>query len=153
MKTMKIFLLALFASASVFTAKADDDRPIAIDQLPAKAQQFIQTHFKDLEVSYATVDRDYFDKSYEVRFVNGTKVEFHADGQWDNVDCHKEAVPAGIVPAQIVEYVKNNHPDHIIVEIDKDRRGYEINLRNNANPRNEIEIKFNRNFQVIGYDD
>jgi len=139
-------MLALFVSASVFTARADD-RPIAVNQLPAKSQEFIQTYFKGVGVSYATADRDYFDRSYEVRFVNGTKVEFEKNGEWDNVDCHREAIPAGIVPARIEEYVKNNHSGQTIVKIDKDRRDYEIDLNNG------IEIKFNRSFQVIGYDD
>ena len=146
MKPMKILLITLLTSIGVFTAKADD-RPISISQLPAKAQQFIQTYFKNVEISYATVDRDYLDKSYEVRFVNGTKVEFEKSGEWDNIDCHREAIPVGIVPDKIEEYVKNNHPGQIIVKIDRDRRDYEIDLRNG------IEIKFNRNFQVIGYND
>jgi len=147
MKTLKIFLLALVATVSSFTAKADDDRAISVGQLPAKSQEFIQSHFKGIDVSYAKVERDYFDKSYEVRFVNGSKVEFEKNGEWDNVDCHKDKVPDGIVPAQIEEYVNKNHSGQQIVKIDRDRRNYEIELRNG------IEIKFDLRFHVIGYDD
>ena len=147
MKTVKILILALVATASVFTAKADDDRPISIGQLPAKSQQFIQAHFNGIDVSYAKLERDLIDKSYEVRFVNGAKVEFEKNGDWSNVDCHREKVPTAIVPAQIQEYVSRNHPNRMIVKIDRDRRDYEIELDN------EMEIKFNTRFQVIGYDD
>ena len=147
MKTLKIILAALLVCGSTFAAKADDDRPIAVDQLPAKSREFIQTYFKGVDVSYAKVDRDYFDRSYEVRFVNGTKVEFDSNGEWDSVDGHREKLPAGIVPAQIEKYVAKNHPGQYIVKIDRDRRSYEIELRNG------VEIKFNRSFQVIGYDD
>jgi len=147
MKTLKLFLLAFLATAGVFTAKADDDRPISVDQLPAKSQQFIQNYFKDIDVSYAKVESDLFEKSYEVRFVNGSKVEFEKNGRWDNVDCNKEKVPAGIVPKQIEDFVSKNHPNQVIVKIDRDKRDYEIELKNG------IEIKFDLKFNVIGYDD
>jgi Protein of unknown function (DUF2874). len=147
MRTIRIFLITFLASVSVYTAKADNDRPITVSQLPTESQKFIQDFFKGIAVSYAIVDRDLFEKTYEVRFVNGTKVEFKRNGKWNKVDCQREAIPIGIIPIQIEEYVKNNHPGQSIVKIDKDRRDYEIDLSNG------IEIKFNRRFQVIGYDD
>lgn len=146
MKALKIFLLAIIASATVFTAKADDDRPITVEQLPAASREFINTYFKDVQVSYATVDDDYFGKTYEVYFMGGANVEFGTDGTWKEINCRHNAVPAGIVPQQIQNYVNQNHAGQIITKIDKGRRDYEIELNNG------LEIKFDLNFNMIGYD-
>lgn len=146
MKTIKIFMLVLIACASVFTAKADDDRPITVDQLPAASREFINTYFKDVQVSYATVDEGYFGKTYEVNFMGGANVEFDNEGMWKEVDFRRNAIPTGIVPQQIVSYVDQNHAGQIITKIDKGRRTYEIELLNG------LEIKFDLNFNMIGYD-
>lgn len=147
MKTSRIFMVAILLLATVFTVKADNDKPISFDQLPEISKEFIRTYFSGQEISYAKEERELFSKSYEVFFVNGTKIEFDKKGNWDTVDCRREAVPSGIVPALIVDYVTKNHPNLMIVKIDKDKRDYEIELNNG------IEIKFDLKYNVIGYDD
>ena len=94
-----LLLAALFAALSILPASAGNDRIIVVGELPAAAQQFITTHFKGVEVSYAKVDEDWFDKEYKVVFVNGSKVEFLKNGDWKEVDCKYGEVPAGVVPA------------------------------------------------------
>jgi hypothetical protein len=147
MKTVKMLMLVLVASVAAVTARANDDRPISFTALPAKAQAFVGTHFAGIDVSYSQVDRELFGNTYEVFFVNGSKVEFNSDGEWDNVDCLRAEVPAAIIPESIANFVRTNHPGQIIVQIDRDRRSYDIELRNG------LEIKFDLRFNVIGYDD
>ena len=76
MKKFTILLASLAVMASSVPAFAGKDRIITVGELPAVAQQFVQTHFKAVEVSYAKVDEELFDKDYKVVFVNGSKVEF-----------------------------------------------------------------------------
>ena len=78
MKKFTILLASLAVMASSVPAFAGKDRIITVGELPAVAQQFVQTHFKAVEVSYAKVDEELFDKDYKVVFVNGSKVEFDA---------------------------------------------------------------------------
>lgn len=146
MKTVKFLMIAIIAFTTVFTSKADDDKPITVDQLPTAAQEFIKTYFTDVQVSYATVDEGYFGKSYDVNFMGGAEVEFDENGAWKEIDCRYNALPANIVPEQIVNYVTQNHAGQIITMIDKGRRDYEIELGNG------LEIKFDLNFKMIGYD-
>ena len=87
MKKFTILLASLAVMASSVPAFAGKDRIITVGELPAVAQQFVQTHFKAVEVSYAKVDEELFDKDYKVVFVNGSKVEFAKDGAWKEVDC------------------------------------------------------------------
>ena len=121
---------------------AVNDRPITFQQLPQKAQQFINTHFSGVEVLSATVDDD-----YEVYLANGTKVEFTMQGEWKEVKCPGAAVPAAIIPAAISKYVKANFPNTIIVKIDKKYSGYEVELNT------DIELKFDKNGNLVGIDD
>ena len=108
MKKFTILLASLAVMASSVPAFAGKDRIITVGELPAVAQQFVQTHFKAVEVSYAKVDEELFDKDYKVVFVNGSKVEFAKDGAWKEVDCKYGEVPAAIVPQQIRDYVAKN---------------------------------------------
>lgn len=147
MKKLTIIFASLALVASTAPAFAGNDRMITVGELPAASQQFIKTHFADLEVSYAKVDEEMFDKDYKVVFVNGSKVEFTKNGQWKEVECKFTEVPAGIVPQQIADYVTKNFAGRKVVSIDRDRRDYEVKLDNG------LELKFDLKFHLIEIDD
>lgn len=144
---MKRIILSL--AAIIMTAGAvfaDNDKPITVDQLPATAKQFITTYFSGAKVSLAKMETEIFDKSYEVVFTDGNKVEFNSKGEWKDVDCKFTQVPERIVPQQIKTYVVTNYKDVKIVEIDRDRRDYEVKLSNG------LELKFDLKFNLIDID-
>ena len=143
----KLALLALGLFTLTFQAQAAGDKPVKPEQLPQAAQQFIKTHFPKAAISYATVDNDLIGKDYAIRLENGTKVEFDSDGQWTEVDAGRSAVPQAIVPSQIQSYVKTHQGGQAIVKIEKDRRGYEIELAN------DLSIKFDKQFKPVDFDD
>ena len=88
-----------------------------------------------------------FYKSYDVVFTNGEKVEFDKAGEWTEVKCQQNEVPAQIIPETIRTYVKTNYPDTKIVQIEKDKKEYEVKLSN------RWEIKFDSKMRVIDIDD
>lgn len=145
---MKKILFALFAvlSLSVFDANADNDRIISKELLPANAQGFIDAHFPGSKISYAKEERDFFERSYEVVFADGSKVEFSRKGEWQDVDCRYSEVPAAIVPVQIAKYVSDHYPDAKVLRIERDANDYEVRLSN------RLELKFNKKFQIIDID-
>lgn len=147
MKKFTILLAALFVAFSTLPASADNDRIITEGELPAASQQFIQTYFKGVEVSYAKVDEEFFDKDYTVLFVNGAKVDFLKNGDWKEVDCKYGEVPAGIVPKPILDCVATRFAGRKVVCIDRDRRGYDVELDNG------MDLEFDRNFRLIDIDD
>ena len=147
MKKFTIILASLALMASTLTAFAGNDRIITVAELPAVSQQFIKAHFAGVEVSYAKVDEEMFDKDYKVVFVNGSKVEFAKNGQWTDVDCKYGEVPAAIVPQQIRDHVAQHFTGRKIVSIDRDKRGYEVKLDNG------LELKFDLKFRLIEVDD
>lgn len=140
--------LALFVSASASaSAFAASDRPVSISELPAVSQQFITKYFAGTEVSYAKIDDGIWDKSYDVIFANGCKVEFSKNGEWKEVDCKRSEVPAGIVPGALSSYAAKHHAGRKIVSIDRDKRDYELKLDNG------LELKFDLKFNLIEIDD
>lgn len=146
MKKLMILLAGLFL-CSAPVAYADNDKPITVDQLPEKAQQFLRQHFPNEKVSLAKSERDFLELTYEVIFTNGMKVEFTKDGQWKDVDCRYASVPKGIVPAQIAQKAQELYPETTIRQIDRDSRDYEVKLSNG------LELTFDLKFNLIDIDD
>lgn len=141
-----LFVFAAILSLSVLTARADNDKIIAKGMLPAEAQTFISTHFGDLKISYAKEERDFLERSYEVVFADGSKVEFTRKGDWKDVDCRYNEVPAAIVPEAIRDYVSANYPDAKILRIERDANDYEVKLSN------RLELTFDKKLNIIDID-
>ena len=146
MKKLLILAAAVFALGTS-TVSADNDRPISVSELPEKAQQFIRQHFPTEKVSFAKMERELFDTTYEVIFTSSSKVEFLKNGDWKEVDCKYSTVPAAIIPQQIAQYVSQYYPDTSVVQIDRDKRDYEVKLTNG------LELTFDLKFNLIDIDD
>lgn len=147
MKTMiRVLSVALLAVIAWQTPLiADNDKPITVSQLPAKAQQVINQNFKGKKIAVVVQD-GMLTKSYDVMFTNGDKVEFDRNGNWTEVDCRRSAVPVALIPSAIKTYVTQNYPDAKVMEMEKDRSEYEVKLSTG------MEITFNKNFQAIDID-
>ena len=91
------------------------DKPVNSNQLPVKAQQFLEKYFPNVEVSYAKQDTDIFDRDYTVVLTNGDKVEFDRNGNWKEVDCEHHQVPAGILPDVISKYISDKYKGQQVV--------------------------------------
>ena len=78
MKKLVFLLVCLFTLQTV--ARADDDKPIQVTQMPQPAQQFIKQHFADSKVALAKMESDFFYKSYEVIFTSGVWQEWKLGG-------------------------------------------------------------------------
>ena len=144
MKKLVLFLVCLFAiQAAVW---ADDDKPIKVEQMPQRTQQFIKKHFSDSSIALAKMESGFFSKSYDVIFTNGNKAEFDKKGEWKEIDCKYSQVPTGIIPTAIQNYVNKQYPNTKVLKIEKDDRGYEVKLSNGW------ELKFDKKFNVIDID-
>ena len=144
MKKLVFLLVCLFTLQTV--ARADDDKPIQVTQMPQPAQQFIKQHFADSKVALAKMESDFFYKSYEVIFTNGNKVEFGKNGNWEEVNCKYTSVPTAIIPTTIQKSVTTNYPDTRVLKIERDKKEYEVQLSN------RVELKFDLKFNLIDID-
>lgn len=141
----KIFAIAAIALASLQLLKADD-RPVTFNQLPAPAQTFVNAHYAGEKISYATVDDDFILPDYYVMLANGVKIQFEHNGSLEKIEA-RAGVPEDIIPYQIRDYVKVHYPDAVFVEYEIGKRSYEVKLSN------RLELKFNKNFNLIEIDD
>ena len=142
----RFWILVLCLVIFSIPVMADDDRPISLDKMPQKAQAFVAQYFPGADIAIAKQERSVADRSYDVIFNNGDKVEFDRNGVWTNVDCKYTAVPDGIVPDKIAGYVKGHFPGVKVIQIEKDDRRYEVELSNG------VELTFNNSFKLLDVD-
>ena len=140
MKKLLLLFVCLFTLQTI--ARADDDKPIQVSQMPQKAQQFIKQHFAGSNIAMAKVESDFLQKSYDVIFTDGNKVEFDKKGNWTEVNCKFSVVPQGIIQ----KYTATNYPDAKVLKIERDKTDYEVKLSNGW------ELKFDSKFNLIDID-
>ena len=145
----KTIIAAVMLLAGITSAKADNDRPINLDQLPKASQEVLAEHFSGLQLAFAVEDRKYIGSEYEVVYTDRTEVEFNTEGEWTSVERRYDAVPAGIVPAEISKYLDTLEfaRGQQIRKISHNRFEWEVELSNG------LEIEFDTRFNVIGIDD
>lgn len=144
MKKNILILLSVFSIAT--TACADNYKTVPVEQLPAKAQTFVANYFPGVKVALSRQEMDVFEKTFDVIFADGRKVEFNHKGEWTEVDGVRQAVPAGIVPKSVADYVKTHYPDATINKIERDHKEVEVQLSNH------VELTFNKKMQLIDID-
>ncbi len=144
MKKFLILFVCLFTLQTI--ARADDDKPIQISQMPQKAQLFIKQHFADSNIAIAKVENDFLQKSYDIIFTDGNKVEFDRKGNWTEVNCKFSVVPQDIIPAPIQKYITTNYANAKILKIERDLTSFEVKLSNGW------ELTFDFKFNLIDID-
>lgn len=142
----KILLMASALLAFTMMLKADD-RPVTLSQLPVAAQTFIKTNFPADKLSYATKDDDIIRPDYNVVLVSGVRISFDNNGALEKIEVGNNAMPENLIPVQIREFVKADYPEARITEYEVERRHYDVKLSN------RLELKFDRNFTLVGIDD
>lgn len=123
-------LLAIGAVVGLQSCDKDDEKNIAVRELPQEAQRFVADYFSDQTVARTRQEKEHGTTTYEVRFVDGTEIEFDAAGQWTHIDRPFGTVPAGIVPEVIATDVAARYPNAGIHEIEKEPGGYEVGITN-----------------------
>ncbi|MCD8263861.1 MAG: PepSY-like domain-containing protein [Tannerellaceae bacterium] len=104
---MKKIIAAVICLFTIQLSAQADDKRIQYNQLPSNAREFIEEHYKDAKVQEVIEDDEWMgmDKSYEVRFTNGDKIEFNSKGEWEDMKKKNGTIPEHLVPAQINTYV------------------------------------------------
>ena len=141
---MKKLLFVLLAVLTLgFSAKADHDQVINFNQLPQQAQTLLKQHFANKVPLIVTMDWD----DYTIVYETGEKVEFDKQGKWKEIDCRTSSVPSALIPEQIKSHIRATFPGTTIIDLDRNRRGYEVKLNNG------LEVEYSPSFQVIDIDD
>lgn len=155
----KIIAIALFAALSFgFTACSSDDshatnvEQITLGQLPETTQQFIATTFPHATFlrAHKVSKPNYYGSYYNILLNNQVSLDFDQNGNWTEIETEDHsAIPADFLAQEvplIQAYVAEHYPSNHIIEIDRDRKGYEVKLNN------ELELIFNEAQVFVGLD-
>ncbi|WP_229774995.1 PepSY-like domain-containing protein [Segatella copri] len=146
-RILRILMIAICCMVSCnMVANADNDKPISVNTLPAKAQTLLSQHFNGQKVMLATIETGVINKSYDVVLQNGTKLEFDKKGNLTEIDCKQGKVPAKLIPQAIRNYLKKNYPAQAVKKIEMSKNEYEVELANG------LDLTFNKHFQLIDID-
>lgn len=144
---MKSFIVSgIFALALLMTACSD--KPVVPEQLPTPVKTFIQQQYPGQTITFAQKDLELTGWKYEVFMADGTHIEFDTDDTWDKIESTMtNPVPTALIPAPIVAHLQANFPDAMVLKIDKERNGYEVELANG------MEMKYNKQGALMEMDD
>lgn len=146
-RIMRIVMIAICCMMSFnIVANAGNDKPINVNELPAKAQTLLSKHFKGQKVMFATIESGVVSRSYDVVLRNGTKLEFDKKGNLTEIDCKQGFVPSQLIPQPIKNYLKENYRGEAVRKIELNKKEYEVELTNG------IDLTFNKHFQLIDID-
>lgn len=146
--TMKLHTL-IAACALVIGLGACSSETVSHDatKIPAKARDLISRNFTsaisvvETEKSLGSVHE------YEIVLTDGTQIEVNGDGEWKSIDTPNNIpVPEGLVPTAISKYVAEKHQGAYIVGIEKEKKGYSVELSNN------VELKFDNAGNFVKFD-
>ena len=146
MKKLILILPAVLLSVGVAYA---DKYTLKRENLPQQAREMLDEYFPKAKVAMIKVDKHLLKKTdYDVKLVNGTKIEFNNAGRWTSIDCRDRAVPDAIIPRAIRKYVTKNFEGVKITEIERKLKGFEIELDNG------LELTFDTfgNFKSMNMD-
>ncbi len=143
----KMFLLLVVSIMAVMPMLADNDKMITREELPEKAQMFIDEHFANVDILYAKAERDMgVITSYDVVLEGDVKIEFNRSGEWESVDCNRGRVPDSVLPQGVLDYVSNKFAKAYVVEIERGLMGYDVKLSN------DLDLDFDKNGKFLRVD-
>ena len=130
MKKTVLFLFVALMGVAIFGC-SDNDEPVGVDAIPSQARMFLEQYYPSVNTSRVEKEGKGSSTKYDVHLVDGTEIEFDNAGNCISVDAPVgAAVPAGIVPTPIADFVADTYPNEKINEISRDNRGYEVELTN-----------------------
>lgn len=116
--------------------------------VPATIRNFIAANFKSATIVKVERDSKSMGVEYDVTLSYGAKVDFDVNQKWESIDCEKASinVPQNIISKGIRAYLSKNYPKQKVVEIDRERYGYDVKLDN------LLKLEFNSQGEFLRFD-
>lgn len=140
--------VAVAIAAVTIAVNIESEKPVTLGTLPEGVKDILEEHYAGEQPALAIRKFEGLKTEYELTFIDGTKLEFDAKGEWKEVKSHVRTVPEALVPPMIREYLDRNFPGVAVMEISRDRKEFETGLSN------RIELTFDsRTFMLTDFDD
>ncbi len=143
---MKKIVLSLMGLVVWAASWAAGDKLIRFEELPEAARATVNRYFDADQVASVKQEYEWLGSVYEVKFYDGTEIDFLGNGEWKEIDCTPRALPAGLVPSGIARLIEKRFPERMVVTIERDRRDWEVELDDGT------DLKFDLQFNLIDID-
>lgn len=143
-KLLILTLTSLFVCCT--NAPVAQETAVAIDDLPAPAQQFIKQHFDSVQVKKVIREQRASLMQYEVDLKGGIDLQFDRNGVCTEVSSKKDPIPTAVMPEAIQQQLEARFPGMGVIKYEHDSRLYDINLADGT------EVTFNRAMRLIDVD-
>ena len=143
---MKKIVLSLMGLVVWAASWAAGDKLIRFEELPEAARATVNRYFDADQVASVKQEYEWLGSVYEVKFYDGTEIDFLGNGEWKEIDCTPRALPAGLVPSGIARLIEKRFPERKGVKIERDRRDWEVELDDGT------DLKFDLQFNLIDID-
>ena len=124
-------------------ANIHSDKPIAFEDLPICAQNFILEYFSHMTVTRASYNTQADNRNYEVNLSDNTTLKFDEIGHWTTIESQDSSIPTTMIPDEIMTQVRTKDSAGNIRKIEKSEEAYHVTLLD----RNEM--LFNLDFTPI----
>lgn len=142
----KITRSFLFGLLFVATVSYSQDRVIPASELPSQIKKYISSHFINDAIVKAEEDDELMSKTYEIELKSGVELEFNSKKEVIEIKGDTK-LPDSVIPKRILQYVKANYPNNVIVKWELDGRKQQIELDN------DVDLEFNRKGKFLRIDD
>lgn len=145
----KINIFSIFAFLAIFLlffSSCENKKAVSESEIPTEITKFVSTHFPDNKIVQTIVEKEAFEKNYEIILDKNYSLEFNKNYEVTYIK-GVSMLPESVIPASILEYVKANYPQSFIKkwELDDNRQKVELD--------NELELEFDKNGNFIKLDD
>lgn len=139
----KVIMTCLVSMVAMLTVSAAE---VTLQQLPQKAQKFIKEYFAKDQISKIHSHHHRHGNTYNVLFTDGSKIKFDNSGQWLKIKLRNDSIPVDIIPEYITTYVWDEYPNVMIMSIEQEGEGHEVELSNG------MELTFNPKTGMVKID-
>ncbi len=157
-KTIFGTLAALFAAFIMSSCSDDIDlgdsnqTTIEASSLPRASTATVETYFSGATITTAKKSNtaNIYGSIYSALLSNGFEIDFNEQGLWTEIESEKDmAIPDQFLDGElptIFAYLNANYPDNFVVEIERERSGYTVELNNG------VDLVFDQEQNFIGID-
>lgn len=143
----KLILSGMMMFATIYFTNAQE-----MKDFPSQAQNVLNKHYANMEVKKIDIDKDDREEMYQIKYTNGTKIDFNAKGEITKIKGNDE-IPSELIPSRINDYVAKNRPDNkVITEWEFDGDEHEIEFKDGTEMEFDKNGKFKEEYKFLGMD-
>ena len=143
---MRLFNILFGMTTILLTSSAfAQERILTAEQTPQKIRSYLQAHFPENKILMVKEDKERSKIDYEVKLDGRIELKFDKNFVIKDIES-KKALPDGVIPQPIRDYVGEKYPNTAIVSWEKEKRKQKVELDNG------LDLEFDLNGRFIRLD-